>query len=174
MTDIINPDNTVVSKSESLASRHGVVIVKEFANIGSIKGSNNSILEISAFRFYSIISDRPETTLGIRVSAPATNGNSTKQCSVLIEHESLDGMIGALQVLQERLNVAFKGVERYTEVFFKTPSGFMVGFYVEASSVPDPSAFCSFGDTSIFLMPPERLTQMRKLFQKGMKTISEW
>ena len=160
MTDIINPDNLVVSKAESIASRYGAVIVKEIASIGSIKGSGNSILEVSAFRFYSVVRDCPETAFGIRICALATSIDSAREFSTLIDQEHLEGMIGALQVLQERLNSVFKGVERYTEVFYTTHHMFRVGFYAEVSSVPEPTAFCSFGDANIFLMPPERIFLM--------------
>ncbi|NER17015.1 hypothetical protein [Spongiivirga citrea] len=107
------------SNTEKFSSRAGALIEKEFIELGTINKMEVQILKIT-----DMISGDSISSLRVQNYA-ASNYSSTKIAN--LDTDEIDGLIKSLKIING--NVLTSTVENYTEISFKSRSGFEAGCY---------------------------------------------
>ena len=151
-------DTSNQSLIEKISQKSGSLIKKEFENIGSIKGQN---LSIDLLRISSLSEPSLKQINGCRIEV--TNTYSTY--TAFLDADELGALINAMRIIQT--TVFPDTATKYTEVIFKSKSGFQIGCYFDVKA-KEWSAFVqvvTYTDKSIVFLAPSDFTKLAGLIQ---------
>jgi len=127
---------------EKFMARRGVLIVKDFYNVGMVSGQLGTSLEIKMLILSSAGGpSAAQKIFGVRFSRPAAGRYESEEVSFL----DFDECVALLDALGFMQNLAIKMAQEqheYTEVIFVTRGGMRIGFYQEGR---EQSAFAKVG-----------------------------
>lgn len=141
---LIHAQEDGTSRIKEFQSRKGTLIIKEFFEIGTVKGQYGSDLEFSVLRLTSPSGGVP--LKGLKLSSSKKSSYSTDERSSLLDEEEVDALISALQYMVQIQKE--KGSDKsmpYTEYIFRAKDGFEIGFMI---SKGEYTAFSSVGSIS--------------------------
>jgi hypothetical protein len=166
------------TKAQTFIAKRGALVMKEFSPLGFLTGQYNSKIEIESLFFTVMKAAKIDRTYGVKVTVHTSSQGYQREETCLIDQDELQELVNGINYLNEKLGQLGKGVPNYTELSYVTNDDFKVGFFVSAGSVPDPTLFCSAGRGENAFMPPVRLSQLSKLFEKGIEYLesvsAEW
>jgi hypothetical protein len=138
---LIHAQEEGTSRIQEFQSQKGILIIKEFFEIGMVKGQYGSDLEFSILR---LTNPNGNVSLkGLKLSSSKRGSYSTDEQSALLDEEEVDALITALQYMVQIQNE--KGSDKnmpYTEYIFRAKDGFEIGFMVNKGEY---TAFSSVG-----------------------------
>lgn len=111
----------VLSNAEIFSSQAGTLIEKEFLDIGRI----NKTTEIKILKITDMISG--DSIKSLRITTDVTGSYSTETKIAQLDSDEIDGLIKSLIIIKE--NVFNTNASNYTEITFKSRSGFEAGCY---------------------------------------------
>ena len=110
-----------LSNAELFSSQAGTLIEKEFIDVGKI--NNNT--EIKILKITDMISGASIQSLRITTTLKSSYSDDTKIAQ--LDSDEIDGLIKSLNIIKER--VFNTNVTNYTEITFKSRSGFEAGCF---------------------------------------------
>jgi hypothetical protein len=111
---------STISKGEEFSAQAGKLIEKQFLSIGKLKG-----LRIDVVKFKDLVSGATASTLRFEYDVKKTYTTDTKRAS--IDADEIEGLIKSLKILKSDVLTTSRDI--YTEVIFKSRTGFQAGAY---------------------------------------------
>jgi len=151
-----------ISNVEKFSLKSGVLIQKEFVDIGSVKGC-----KIQIANFTDLISG--EKTNGVKFEYEASSSYTSDTKLALLDSDELDGLIKSITIIQEKILPNLP--ENYTEVSYKSRGGFEAGCY---KSRKDWSAYLKlekYDGKSYVFMNKEDLGQLMSLLRSAKEKL---
>jgi len=146
-----------LSNAEKFSSKSGTLIEKEFVDVGTLKKA-----EIKVIHYTDLISNESVSALRFEYEVAGSYSSDTKIAS--LDADEIDGLIKSIKMMQE--SVFTSTPTYYTEVTYKSRSGFEAGCYW---SKGDWSTYLKLekydGKSYVFLKKddfPELLTLLEK------------
>ena len=116
----INEDMKSISNAEKFSAKAGLLIKKEFIDIGAINKA-----EIKVVHYTDLISN--ETISSVRFEMETASSYSSDTKIATLDSDEVKGLINSIKMMQE--NVFFSTPNNYTEVSYKSRGGFEAGCY---------------------------------------------
>ena len=113
-----------MSEAEKVSEKAGVLVETEFVDVGTVKG-----VEVNQMIIKSLTDQSTVKALRITYTKVSQYTSDTK-ISVL-DKDEIDGLLLSLKQMQAMSN---EGRDNYTEVTFKSRTGFKAGMYFEKKS----------------------------------------
>lgn len=137
----ISAQEETTSKIKEFQSQKGVLIVKEFFDIGSVKGQYGSDLELSIVR---ITNPNGNVSLkGLKLSSTKKSSYTSDEKIAFLDEDEVDALISALQyMIQVQEQIGSDKNKPYTEYIFSAKDSFNIGFLI---SKGEYTAFSSVG-----------------------------
>jgi len=137
------------SKVKEFQSQRGVLLVKEFFDIGSVKGLYSASLDLSVVKLTQ--PNGSVTLKGLRVSSTKKNSYSTDEQLAFLDIDEIDALILALQYMSEvQSRLGMEKTIPYTEYLFKAKDSFEIGFLVNKGEYTAYTSIGSIGPISAF------------------------
>lgn len=108
------------SNAEKFSERSGTLIQQEFIDIGLIKKC-----KVKVVRLNDLISTQKSSALRFEQDVASTYSSDTK--IAVLDSDEIDGLIKSLKIIQD--NIYPNTPANYTEVSFRSRSGFEAGCY---------------------------------------------
>jgi hypothetical protein len=109
-----------ISNIEKFNSRSGTIFKKEFINIGKIKNC-----DIQVYKTHDLISKEKRSGVRFEFEYRSSVSNDTK--IAVLDGDEIDGLIKAIEIIKS--DILTTKSENYTEVTFKSRSGFEAGCF---------------------------------------------
>lgn len=109
-----------LSNAEKFSAKSGVLIQKEFVEIGSVKS-----VKIIVVYYTDLITNAKQSAIKFEYEAVGKYTIDTK--SAVLDADEVDGLIKAIKIIQEKIFPST--ATNYTEVSFKSRGGFDAGCY---------------------------------------------
>lgn len=113
------------SKAEIFSERVGSLVQKEFIDIGRLKKCN-----IQVAKFSDLINGTKFTAIRFELEYQSSYSSDTK--IAMLDEDEIDGLMKSIKLIQEKI-LPIKATN-YTEVNFKSRSGFIAGCYSKKDS----------------------------------------
>src|SRR6218665_2943469 len=110
-----------LSNAEKFSAKAGALIQKEFVKIGSVKGTN-----ISVIYFTDLITNTKQSALKFEYENVGKYSSVTK--AAVLDIDEIDGLIKSVKIVQEKIFPIIP--VNYTEVTFKSRGGFEAGCFL--------------------------------------------
>lgn len=117
----LGQEKSNLSNAEIFSSKAGTLIEKEFLDIGQI----NKTTEIKILKITDMISGDSIKSMRITTEIPGSYSTETKIAQ--LDSDEIDGLIKSILIIKD--NVLNTNAENYTEITFKSRSGFEAGCY---------------------------------------------
>ncbi len=168
MIDQVKEPQTVLG---SLLTKKGVLLVKEFVELGKIHGRFGSSMEFDAVTIYEPGDERKKRK-GMKVEVKG-GGKYERSSYSLLDLEELESLSKAVAYM-DKLHKQWKGnTGNYKEVIFVTKGGFKVGFYQKDF---DFGAFAESGRISkatCFLQEINELDSIKRMADKALSILKK-
>lgn len=115
--------NETTTKAEEFSATSGTLLEKNFNDLGAVKGVKIRVIKVT-----DIISSVSVSYLQFEYETGGTY-SSTKVAG--LDKDELDGLIKSLKALQETVFPTQR--DKYTEISYKSRSGFEAGTYFDVS-----------------------------------------
>lgn len=151
-----------VSNAEKFSDRAGTLIQKEFIDIGELKKC-----EVQVAKFTDMINGQKSSAVRFEYEYRSSYTSDTKLA--LLDEDEIDGLIKSLKIIQEKIIPSV--ASNYTEVNFRSRSGFQAGCFSKKDSW---SAFIKlerFDSNSYVFMEKEDLTKLLDLLLKAKEKL---
>ena len=112
----------LLSNADQFSAKAGTLIEKQFINIGIVKG-----VEVEVLKLKDLNDGLTKSALRLKYDVKSSYSNDTKIAS--LDSDEIEGLIKSIKNLQN--NVFTSTREIYTEVTFKSRTGFEAGAYYE-------------------------------------------
>jgi hypothetical protein len=109
-----------LTDAEQFSLRSGILLEKQFHDVGSVKG-----IQLKVLKFIDINSGKGDNALRIETSVKSSYSTSTKATS--LDSEEIGDLVKAIGNL--KANILPTTRSTYTEVTFKSKTGFEAGAY---------------------------------------------
>jgi len=109
-----------LSKLEQFSDRSGLVFERQFIKVGNIRG-----VEIQVYRITDLVAKSTESGVRFEYSSGLAYSRDTK--IAVLDADELDGLIKTIELL--KASVFGSTRDAYTEVVFRSRSGFQAGAY---------------------------------------------
>ncbi|WP_431244668.1 hypothetical protein ACQ9BO_10580 [Flavobacterium sp. P21] len=113
------------SNAEKFSDKSGTVIQKEFIDVGDLKKC-----KIQIAKFTDLVSNQKTSAVRFEYSYVSSYSSDTKLA--LLDSDEIDGLIKSLKLVQEKILPTT--ATSYTEVSFRSRSGFEAGRYSKKNS----------------------------------------
>jgi hypothetical protein len=110
------------SKAEIFSERSGTLVQKQFIDIGNLKGA-----KIQVALYIDLISNQKTAAVRFEKDHYSSYSKSTDTKIALLDPDELDALIKSLSIIQDK--VSKTSPADYTEVNFRSRSGFSAGCY---------------------------------------------
>jgi len=112
-----------LSNAEKFSEKSGSLIKKTFLDVGKIRG-----IEFQVIYFTDLLSESKTSALRIEKEISKSYGTETKVA--ILDADEIDGLMKSIKLIQN--NILQSKPENYTEVSYKSRSGFEAGCYSKA------------------------------------------
>lgn len=113
--------DTGKSNAEKFSERAGFLIKKEYTDMGEVKKC-----KIQLITFTDMVSG--QKTSGVQFSYDYKSSYSTDTKLAMLDDDEIEGLLKSIKIIQDKILVSVP--DAYTEVSFKSRSGFEAGCYV--------------------------------------------
>jgi len=152
-----------VTQAEQFSSQAGVLMERQFYEIGKIKS-----LEVKVLKFKDLNSNLTKSSLRFEYAYKSSYSSDTKIAA--LDFDEIDGLIKSIKNLQTNVFTSTKDV--YTEVTFASRSGFEAGAYYS----PEKNKWTAYvqvekndRNSMIFLVPEDFGTLLSLIEQAKVK-----
>jgi len=114
-----------LSNAEKFSTKSGLLIQKEYLEIGSIKGVN-----IKVVHFTDLINNKKRSALKFEYESIGKYASTTK--TAILDPDEIDVLIRSITIIQNKIFP--KSALNYTEVSFKSRGGFEAGCFLSKDS----------------------------------------
>lgn len=150
------------SNIEKFSAKSGTLIEKQFVDIGTIKGVKVQLL---------IITDMIASTKvsGLRMEYFASSRYTTDTKVTFLDSDEVDGLIKSINILKSK--VLNSSRDNYTEIVFRSRSGFEAGGYFSEAKWTTFVKLERFDKDSYVFMKPEDFDSLLSLLQQARPRI---
>ena len=149
-----------ITQAEQFSAQAGVLMEKQFYEIGKIKG-----LEVKVLKIKDLSSGVTKKSLRFEYAYKSSYSSDTKIAA--LDFEEIDGLIKSIENLKANVFTSTKDV--YTEVTFKSRTGFEAGAYfnIEKSKWMAYVQVEKYDRNSMLLLTPEDFTTLLSLIEQA-------
>lgn len=147
-----------VSNAEKFSERAGTLVQKEFVNVGVLKKC-----DIQVAKFTDLIGGQKSSAVRFEYEYKGSYSSDTKVA--LLDEDEIDGLIKSIKIIQEK--VLPTTATNYTEVNFRSRSGFTAGCFSKKESWTAFIKLERFDSNSYVFMDKEDLNQLLALLQQA-------
>lgn len=147
-----------VSNAEKFSERAGTLVQKEFLDVGVLKKC-----EIQVAKFTDLISGQKSSAVRFEYEYKSSYSSDTKVA--LLDEDEIDGLIKSIKIIQEKILPTI--AVNYTEVNFRSRSGFIAGCFSKKESWTAFVKLERFDSNSYVFMDKEDLSQLLTLLQQA-------
>lgn len=147
-----------VSNAEKFSERAGSLVQKEFIDIGSLKKC-----DIQVATFTDLISGQKSSAVRFEYEYKSSYSSDTKVA--LLDEDEIDGLMKSIKIIQDK--VLPTTATNYTEVNFRSRSGFAAGCFSKKESWTTFMKLEKFDSNSYVFMDKEDLTSLLNLLQQA-------
>lgn len=124
-TNAQTPKETEQSNAEKFSARSGTLMQKEFSEVGNLKKCKVQVL------YYSdLITNSKQSALKFEYEVATTYSTDSKVA--VLDTDEIDGLMKSIKILQEKVIINVPA--NYTEVYYRSRSGFEAGCFVSKGS----------------------------------------
>jgi hypothetical protein len=146
------------SNAEKFSERAGSLIQKEFIEIGDIKKC-----ELKIIHYTDLISNQKTSALKFEYEYKSSYTTDTK--AAVLDADEIDGLIKSIKIIQDKI---FPSVpSNYSEVTFRSRSGFEAGCYSKKDSWSTYMKLERFDSNSYVFMEKEDLAKLLTLLEQA-------
>lgn len=151
------------TQAEEFSAQSGTLMERAFVDIGTVKN-----LKVRVLKIKDLISSKEVNALRFEYETGGTYG-STKIAS--LDSDEIDGLVKSIKALQNSVFTSTREV--YTEVTFKSRSGFQAGAYfsVDKSKWTGFVQVDKFDSKSLVFITPEDFTKLLELVEMAQKKM---
>jgi len=113
------------SNAEKFSARSGTLMQKEFSEIGSLKKC-----KIQVLYYTDLITNSKQSALKFEFDVATSYSTDTKVA--VLDTDEIDGLMKSIKILQDKVIVNVP--PNYTEVYYRSRSGFEAGCFVSKGS----------------------------------------
>ena len=113
------------SNAEKFSAKSGTLMQKEFVEIGNLKKC-----KISVVYFTDLISNSKQSALKFEYEVASSYSTDTK--SAILDTDEIDGLMKSIKIIQDKVIITTP--TNYTEVNYRSRSGFETGCYMSKGS----------------------------------------
>lgn len=150
------------SNAEIFSAKSGTLIQKEFIDVDKIKSC-----EIQILHFTDLITGTKQS--GLKFSMDVASSYSTDTKSALLDADEIDGLIKSIKLIDEK--VLATTPSNYTEVYYRSRSGFEAGCYMSKGSWSCYLKLERFDSKSYVWLKPEELKNLLIILQQAKQKI---
>lgn len=154
----LKPKEQETSNAEKFSERSGSLIRKEFIDIGEIKKC-----EVKVIHFTDLISNQKTSAVKFEYEYKSTYSSDTK--SAVLDADEIDGLIKSIKIIQEKVLPATAA--NYTEVSFRSRSGFEAGCYSKKDSWSAYMKLERFDSNSYVFIDKDDLAKLLSLLEQA-------
>ena len=144
------------SNIEKFTAKSGTLIEKRFDNVGKLK-----LMEVQVLTFTDLISNAKIS--GVRFEMQTATRYSTDTKTAFLDQDEVDGLIKSINALKTKVFNTTK--DAYTEVTFRSRSGFEAGCYFSDGKWTTYVKLERFDKNSQAFMKPEDFDELLSLLQ---------
>lgn len=150
------------SNAEKFSERSGSLIQKEFIDIGDIKKC-----ELKVIHYTDLVSNQKASALKFEYVHKSSYSSDTK--AAVLDADEIDGLIKSIRIIQERI---FPSTPTdYTEVSFRSRSGFEAGCYSKQDKWFAYMKLERFDSNSYVFIEKEDLTRLLALLEQAKEKL---
>ena len=139
------------SNAEKFSERSGSLIRKEFIIIGDLKKC-----ELKVIHFTDLVSNQKTRALKFEYEYKSSHSSDTK--AAILDADEVDGLIKSIKIIQEKIFPSTPA--NYTEVSFRSRSGFDAGCFSKKDSWSAYMKLERFDSNSYVFMEKEDLAKL--------------
>ena len=158
----INEDMKSISNAEKFSAKAGLLIKKEFIDIGAINKA-----EIKVVHYTDLISN--ETISSVRFEMETASSYSSDTKIATLDSDEVKGLINSIKMMQE--NVFFSTPNNYTEVSYKSRGGFEAGCYWSKDDWKPYLKLEKFDGKSYVFMEQKDFPKLSSLLQEAQNKM---
>lgn len=146
------------SNAEIFSERSGSLVQREFIDVGSLKKC-----EIQVAKFTDLISGQKSSAIRFEYDYKGSYSSDTKVA--MLDEDEIDGLMKSIRIIQEKILPTI--AENYTEVNFRSRSGFTAGCFSKKDSWTTFMKLERFDSNSYVFMDKDDLSQLLSLLQQA-------
>lgn len=151
-----------VSNAEKFSERAGSLVQKEFIDVGSLKKC-----QIQVAKFTDLISGQKSSAVRFEYEYKSSYSSDTKVA--LLDEDEIDGLIKSIKIIRDKILPSTTA--NYTEVNFRSRSGFSAGCFSKKNSWTTFMKLERFDSNSYVFMEKEDLAQLLTLLQDAKSKL---
>ena len=155
---------TGISNAEKFSDRSGSLIEKEYIDIGSLKKFN-----IQVAKYTDLISGQKSSAVRFEAFYTNTYSKSTDSKIALLDADEIDGLIKSIKIIQDKILPT--NPTNYTEVAFKSRSGFMAGCFSKENTWDTFIKIDTYDSNSYVFMEKEDLATLLELLTQAKANL---
>jgi len=146
------------SNAEKFSERSGSLIQREFIDIGDIKKC-----ELKVIHYTDLVSNQKTSALKFEYEYKSSYSSDTK--AAVLDADEIDGLVKSIKIIQDKIFPSTPA--NYTEVSFRSRSGFESGCYSKKDSWSAYMKLERFDSNSYVFMDKEDLTKLLTLLEQA-------
>lgn len=150
-----------LSNVESFSAKSGTLMKKEYFEVGVLKKC-----EIKVIHFIDLITDTKQA--GLKFEYDVASSYSTDTKSAILDVDEIDALMSSIRLMQE--NILVTAPENYTEVAYRSRSGFQCGCYYSKGAWSTFMKLEKFDSKSYVWLTADDMPQLYSLLEKA-KTL---
>lgn len=150
------------SNAEKFSERSGSLIQKEFIDIGDIKKC-----ELKVLHYTDLNSNQKTSALKFEYEYKSSYSSDTK--AAVLDADEIDGLVKSIKIIQDKIFPSTPA--NYTEVSFRSRSGFEAGCYSKKDSWSAYMKLEKFDSNSYVFMDKEDLSKLLTLLEQAKSKL---
>jgi hypothetical protein len=152
------PKEKEQSNAEIFSAKSGALMQKEFIDLVKIKSC-----EIQVLHFTDLITSSKQS--GLKFSMDVASSYSTDTKSAMLDADEIDGLMKSIKLIQDRVLVTTPAT--YTEVYYRSRSGFETGCYTSKGSWSCYLKLEKYDSKSYVWINAEELTNLYTILEQA-------
>lgn len=150
------------SNAEKFSERAGFLIQKEFIEVGVLKKC-----ELKVIHYTDLMSTQKTSALKFEYEHKSSYTSDTK--AAVLDADEIDGLIKSIKLIQEKIYPS--NPPNYTEVSFKSRSGFEAGCFSSKNNWSAYMKLEKFDSNSFVFMDKEDLIKLLSLLEQAKSLL---
>lgn len=150
------------SNAEKFSERSGSLIKKEFIDIGELKKC-----ELKVIHYSDLMTNQKTSALKFEYEYKSSYSSDTK--AAVLDADEIDGLIKSIKIIQEKIFPLTP--ENYSEVSFRSRSGFEAGCFSKKDSWSTYMKLEKFDSNSYVFMDKDDLAKLLTLLEQAKSKL---
>ena len=146
------------SNAEIFSAKAGALMQKEFVDLNKLKNCQIQILY-----FTDLITSTKQS--GLKFSMEVASSYSTDTKSAMLDSDEIDGLMKSIKLIQD--NVLATNPSTYTEVYYRSRSGFEAGCFTSKGSWSCYLKLEKYDSKSYVWINTEELTNLYSILEQA-------